>query len=92
MPTQSADSLFPNLLAQAPARNRILGVGTANAKGHRVLSETVRAAEGRERFSNVLGYHVQKPERVGAQPPAIRRRVMDFGYALHSPVDWVDCV
>jgi len=57
-----------------------------------VLSETVRDSDGRERFTDVLGYHLPKNEWSGPLPPPIRRRVMDFGYALHSTINWVDCV
>jgi hypothetical protein len=54
--------------------------------------ETVRDADGVERFADVLGYHTPKDEWSAGRPPRLRRRVMDFGYSLHSPVDWVDCV
>lgn len=54
--------------------------------------ETVRDADGKESFADVLGYHVPKSEWTNRQPPRLRRRVMDFGYSLHSPIVWGDCV
>ena len=53
--------------------------------------ETVRDKDGNDRFAKVRALHLPRKEWIGERPPWIRRRVMDFGYAKHSPIDWIDC-
>ena len=60
--------------------------------------ETVRNADGSDRTVEVQGWHIPKKEwpkdasGKPVNPPVIKRRVMDFGYAQHSKIDWIDCV
>jgi DNA repair photolyase len=57
--------------------------------------ETVKDAASQDRVAAVRAWHLPRKEWGGEdtrQPPEITRRVMDFGYALHSKVDWIDCV
>lgn len=60
--------------------------------------ETVRNEDGSDRTVEVQGWHLPKKEwpkgatGKAVNPPVIRRRVMDFGYAKHSKIDWIDCV
>lgn len=60
--------------------------------------ETVRDEQGKDRFATVRGWHLPKnewikgPDGKPRTPPRIQRRVMDFGYAQHSKIDWIDCV
>ncbi len=57
--------------------------------------ETVRKADGSDRFAQVRGLHLPR-KKWGANkpltPPMLRRRVMDFGYTQHSKINWIDCV
>jgi serine/threonine-protein kinase len=60
--------------------------------------ETVRNADGSDRTVEVRGWHLPKQDWLmdandtTVNPPPIKRRVMDFGYAKHSKIDWIDCV
>jgi DNA repair photolyase len=60
--------------------------------------ETVRNADGSDRTVEVHGWHLPKEEWLkdasgkAMSPPPIKRRVMDFGYAKHSKLNWIDCV
>lgn len=54
--------------------------------------ESVLDEAGAERRADVQAWHLPKSEWDGPCPPAVRRPVMDFGYRLHSPIDWADCV
>ena len=55
--------------------------------------ESVAAPDGSSRTVEVRAHHKPKKEWGGAKaPPAVIRSVMDFGYNLHSKIDWVDCI
>ena len=54
--------------------------------------ETARDKDGNDRLARVLAFHLPRKEWGGEKPPLIRRRVMDFGYAKHSKINWVDCI
>ena len=55
--------------------------------------ESARDENGTVRRVEVRAYHQPKKEWNGSKtPPAVVRSVMDFGYRLHSDIDWVDCI
>jgi DNA repair photolyase len=54
--------------------------------------ESVRDAQGQIQTVEVSGYHVPKKRREGLGVPKVTRSVMDFGYRLHSTIDWKDCI
>ena len=56
--------------------------------------ETVRDAAGNDKLVAVKALHLprRKWPKGRRTAPKIDRRQMDFGYALHSTIDWVDCV
>jgi len=60
--------------------------------------ETARDADRHDRLAEVQGLHMPRsewqevPGTKKKTPPVLRRRVMDFGYAQHSQIDWVDCI
>ena len=53
--------------------------------------ESVRDENGNLRLVEVQAWHQPKKDWGALRPPTIRRHMMDFGYALHSPIDWIDC-
>ena len=55
--------------------------------------ESVLDPGGLPKSVEVLGHHKPKKDWKGAKtPPLIQRHVMDYGYGLHSDINWVDCV
>ena len=55
--------------------------------------ESVLDEEGTPRQVEVRAHHKPKKKWNGEKtPPAVMRSVMDFGYKLHSAIDWVDCI
>ncbi|RFC45599.1 MAG: DNA repair photolyase [Verrucomicrobia bacterium] len=55
--------------------------------------ESVVDEDGNVRTVEVRGHHKPRKHWSGANtPPLVRRNVMDFGYRLHSSIDWVDCI
>ena len=53
--------------------------------------ESVRDENGVPLSVDVEAWHQPKKEWGGSNPPMIRRHLMDYGYSLHSSIDWVDC-
>ena len=53
--------------------------------------ESVRDEKGNPRTVEVEAWHLPKKEWGGPTPPKIHRHMMDYGYSLHSPIDWIDC-
>lgn len=53
--------------------------------------ESVRDEHGNPRTVEVEAWHLPKKEWGGPTPPKIHRHMMDYGYSLHSPIDWIDC-
>ena len=54
--------------------------------------ESVRDAEGEIKTVEVRAYHIPQKKRDGLGVPKVTRAVMDFGYRLHSPINWEDCI
>ncbi len=55
--------------------------------------ESVVDENGNFRTVEVRGHHKPRREWSGAKtPPLVMRNIMDFGYRLHSNIDWVDCI
>ena len=55
--------------------------------------ERVLDGNGNALRVEVRAHHKPKKDWYGSKtPPAVLRSVMDFGYRLHSGVDWVDCI
>jgi len=53
--------------------------------------ESVRDSSGNPEVVEVEAWHLPRKEWHGPIPPKILRHKMDFGYHLHSPIDWIDC-
>jgi DNA repair photolyase len=55
--------------------------------------ESVLDQDGLPKKVEVLSHHKPKKLWNGSKtPPAVQRSVMDYGYRLHSTINWVDCV
>jgi DNA repair photolyase len=54
--------------------------------------ESVNGSDGNSSSVTVHAHHKPRKEWGGQTPPAVTRNVMDFGYHLHSSINWVDCI
>jgi DNA repair photolyase len=55
--------------------------------------ESVADENGEPRTVEVRAHHQPRKLWGGAKtPPMVQRSVMDYGYRLHSTIDWVDCI
>jgi DNA repair photolyase len=55
--------------------------------------ESVLDEKGVPKTVEVLGHHKPKKLWRGSNtPPPVQRNVMDYGYGLHSAINWIDCV
>ena len=55
--------------------------------------ESVLDAAGVPKTVEVRAHHKPKKLWEGAKtPPIVQRNVMDYGYRLHSSINWIDCI
>ena len=53
--------------------------------------ESVSGPDGAPLVVRVPGLHLPNKKWTGDRPPMVERTVMDYGYNLHSPINWIDC-
>ena len=55
--------------------------------------ESVVDQSGAPKTVEVRAHHRPRKDWGGAKtPPIVQRSVMDYGYRLHSKINWVDCI